>query len=70
MSLFLTGHKHHLLPLIKGSYYLPYATALRMGRLGYQNSAQKSLGIHYNNLSGYLDGLQKPFILLTHHLAV
>lgn len=38
---FLTGHEHHLLPLIKGSYYLPYATALRMGRLGYQNSAQK-----------------------------
>lgn len=56
---FLTGHKHQLLPLIKGSYYLPYATALRMGRLGYQNSAQKSLGIHYNNLCGYLDGLQK-----------
>ncbi len=30
-----------------------------MGRFGYQNSAQKQLGIHYNNLSGYLDGLQK-----------
>jgi len=30
-----------------------------MGRFGYQNSAQKQLGIHYNNLSGYQDGLQK-----------
>jgi glutamate--cysteine ligase len=39
--------------------YLPYATALRMGRFGYQNSAQKQLGIHYNNIDGYLEGLQK-----------
>lgn len=30
-----------------------------MGRFGYQNSAQKQLGIHYNNLQDYLDGLQK-----------
>ncbi len=56
---FMTGRQHHLLPLLKGTLYLPYATALRMGRFGYQNSAQKQLGIHYNNLSGYLDGLQK-----------
>ena len=56
---FMTGREHHLLPLLKGTLYLPYATALRMGRFGYQNSAQKQLGIHYNNLSGYLDGLQK-----------
>ena len=56
---FMTGREHQLLPLISGTLYLPYATALRMGRFGYQNSAQKELGIHYNNLSGYLDGLQK-----------
>ncbi|CAB1207243.1 glutamate--cysteine ligase [Acinetobacter bouvetii] len=56
---FMTGRDHHLLPLLKGTLYLPYATALRMGNFGYQNSAQKQLGIHYNNLSGYLDGLQK-----------
>ncbi len=55
---FLTGREHHLLPLVRGTLYLPDATALRMGRLGYQNSAQKKLGIHYNNLSGYLEGLQ------------
>ncbi|NCU16125.1 glutamate--cysteine ligase, partial [Lactobacillus paracasei] len=24
-----------------------------------QNSAQKQLGIHYNNIDGYLEGLQK-----------
>lgn len=56
---FLTGREHHLQPLVKGTLYLPEATALRMGRLGYQNSAQKELGIYYNDLHDYLDGLQK-----------
>ena len=56
---FMTGREHHLLPLLKGTLYLPFATALRMGRFGYQNSAQKQLGIHYNNLPDYLSGLQK-----------
>ena len=56
---FMTGREHHLLPLLKGTLYLPYATALRMGSFGYQNSAQKELGIQYNNLPDYLDGLQR-----------
>ncbi len=56
---FMTGREHHLLPLVSGTLHLPYATALRMGRFGYQNSAQKELGIHYNNLPDYLDGLQR-----------
>ena len=55
----MTGREHQLLPLIKGTLYLPYATALRMGRFGYQNSAQKQLGIHYNNLKDYVADLQK-----------
>ncbi|WP_130803912.1 glutamate--cysteine ligase [Acinetobacter ihumii] len=55
---FLTGREHHLQSLIKGTLYLPNATALRMGRLGYQNSAQKQLGIYYNDINGYLNGLQ------------
>lgn len=56
---FLTGRQHHLQPFVRGSLYLPYATALRMGSLGYQNTAQKQLGIHYNELDGYLAGLQR-----------
>jgi glutamate--cysteine ligase len=56
---FMTGRTHHLLPLVRGTLYLPDATALRMGRFGYQNSAQKQLGIHYNNMQAYLEGLQK-----------
>lgn len=53
----VTGREHHLQPLVKGTLYLPEATALRMGRLGYQNSAQRALGIHYNDLAGYLAGM-------------
>lgn len=56
---FLTGRQHQLQPLIGGTLYLPHATALRMGRLGYQNSAQRQLGIHYNNMTDYLDGIQQ-----------
>lgn len=56
---FLTGREHHLQDFVRGSLYLPDATALRMGNLGYQNTAQKSLGIHYNHLNGYLTGLQR-----------
>ncbi|MEB3768318.1 glutamate--cysteine ligase [Acinetobacter sp. MD2] len=56
---FLIGREHHLTPLVGGTLHLPYATALRMGKHGYQNSAQKQLGIHYNNLDAYLQGLQR-----------
>ncbi|KAA8732385.1 glutamate--cysteine ligase [Acinetobacter qingfengensis] len=56
---FVTGRKHQLQPLVGGTLYLPDATALRMGRLGYQNSAQRQLGIHYNHLPDYLTGMRK-----------
>lgn len=56
---FLSGRKHHLQPLNKGSYYLPYATSLRMGKLGYQNSVQDDLDIRYNSLDEYVTGLQQ-----------
>jgi glutamate--cysteine ligase len=39
--------------------YLPYATSLRMGRLGYQSDAQASLAVSYNSLGGYATSLQK-----------
>lgn len=56
---FLSGRQHHLQPLVRGTLYLPDATALRMGSLGYQNSAQRQLGIHYNSMQGYLAGIEK-----------
>ncbi|WP_410209868.1 glutamate--cysteine ligase [Aquirhabdus sp.] len=56
---FLKGREHHLQQLMDGTLYLPYATALRMGKLGYQNNAQRSLGIHYNCLRAYVAGLKR-----------
>ncbi|MDE2421753.1 MAG: glutamate--cysteine ligase [Gammaproteobacteria bacterium] len=55
---FLKGREHHLQEMKQGTLFLPEATALRMGKLGYQNSAQRSLGIHYNCIKAYVSGLK------------
>ena len=56
---FVEGREHSLQPL--GSQgqalHLPYATSLRMGRLGYQSDAQASLYVSYNGLEGYANSL-------------
>jgi len=41
------------------SYYGPYATSLRMGDIGYQNSKEGEAGIrvNYNSLADYIDSL-------------
>ena len=56
---FVEGREHRLLPLGDGqkALYLPYATSLRMGRLGYQSDAQASINVSYNGLDGYADSL-------------
>lgn len=56
---FLTGKKHQLIPFDAGSFHLPYGTALRMGDLGYQSSAQEGLNICYNSLENYIETLRK-----------
>lgn len=43
----------------KGTLYLQHGTALRLGDLGYTNSAQSSLKVTYNNLDDYISGLRK-----------
>ncbi len=48
------NHKLQPFPAAEHTMYLPYATSLRMGDLGYQSDAQKSLVVNYNNLSDYL----------------
>ena len=56
---FVEGRTHELQPL--GSegqaLYLPHATSLRMGRLGYQSDAQASINASYNDLDGYANSL-------------
>ncbi|HSC68667.1 MAG TPA: glutamate--cysteine ligase [Cellvibrio sp.] len=51
------AHKLQPFPAAEQTMYLPYATSLRMGDLGYQSDAQKSLVISYNSLSDYLKTL-------------
>lgn len=58
---FLGGRKTNLPfeSLGKGTLYLPYATSLRLGDLGYTNSAQSSLRVTYNSLEEYLEGFKQ-----------
>lgn len=56
---FVQDKAHDLIALDDGqTYYLPFATSLRMGKLGYTNSVQDNLDIRYNNLSEYIQGLR------------
>jgi glutamate--cysteine ligase len=55
---FVNGLPHGLEPLGPGTLYLPHATSLRMGRLGYQSDAQSRLAVSYNGLAGYGGSLQ------------
>jgi glutamate--cysteine ligase len=57
-SSFVAGRNHQLQALSDSTMYLPYATSLRMGRLGYQSDAQSSLAVSYNSLQGYASSLQ------------
>lgn len=54
---FVKGREHGLQEFDKGSLYLPDATCLRMGNLGYKSEAQKSLFVCYNDLQTYVDCL-------------
>lgn len=58
-SSFVKGRQHKLQAFDEQSrsLYMPYATSLRMGDLGYQSDAQQSLIVCYNNLPSYLKTL-------------
>jgi glutamate--cysteine ligase len=62
---FVAGREHPLQKLAPGTMYMPHATSLRMGRLGYQSEAQASLAVSYNGLEGYAaslhEALTKPY---------
>lgn len=46
-------------PLDSETLFLPHATSLRMGRLGYQSEAQSSLHISYNSLPEYAASMRE-----------
>lgn len=62
---FVKDKKHNLTPLNNpqtgkiASFYAPFATSLRMGKLGYTNSVQDNLGIYYNDLYSYINALRQ-----------
>src|SRR5207237_1732682 len=58
-STFVDGREHGLERLSGDTLYLPHATSLRMGRLGYQSEAQSSLAVSYNSLESYGASLQQ-----------
>ncbi|HKX37125.1 MAG TPA: glutamate--cysteine ligase [Burkholderiales bacterium] len=64
-SSFVEGRKHPLVELAPGNLYLPHATSLRMGPLGYQSDAQASLTVSYNSLDSYTaslyEALTRPY---------
>jgi glutamate--cysteine ligase len=54
---FVAGREHRLEPLSSDTLYLPYATSLRMGPLGYQSEAQRRLAVSFNGLDDYAKSL-------------
>jgi glutamate--cysteine ligase len=62
---FVEGREHGLQRLSEHSLYMPHATSLRMGRLGYQSDAQAALAVSYNSLESYAGSLHgaltRPF---------
>ena len=57
-SSFVAGREHGLQTLAEYTRYLPHATSLRMGRLGYQSEAQATLAVSYNGMDTYGRSLQ------------
>ncbi len=62
-SSFVAGREHELQPLGEHGMYLPHATSLRMGRLGYQSDAQAQLAVSYNSLDCYAESLEQALTL-------
>ncbi len=54
---FIHNRDNDLIALSEQDLYYPNATSLRMGDLGYQSSAQKSLFVCYNGLNNYIETL-------------
>lgn len=56
---FFAGKKTNLQAFDEYTLYEPYATSLRMGDIGYQNSKEDGLGIkaNYDSIAGYADSL-------------
>ncbi|MGD2006631.1 MAG: glutamate--cysteine ligase [Cellvibrionales bacterium] len=62
---FLAGNRNHPLEAFDSStnsLYLPHATSLRMGDLGYTSNAQSGLQVCYNQLDNYISTLSQAIV--------
>lgn len=59
---FVQGRVHDLQALNDKDLYLPHATSLRMGDLGYQSSAQDDLYVCYNSTESYVESLKNALL--------
>ena len=59
---FVEGRPHNLLELAPGTVYLPFATSLRMSRVGYLSEAQNALNVSHNDLESYAASLANALI--------
>lgn len=59
---FINGKPHNLSTFDENTLYLPYATSLRMGDLGYQSSIQNNLNISYNSLDSFIETLNGAIV--------
>ena len=65
---FIQGNKRHPLKPMGDdhhSFYLPHATSLRMGDLGYTSNAQAGMAVCYNDIEQYIRTLREA--ILTPH---
>src|SRR5690606_58412 len=56
---FLAGRTTRFRELMRGTYYLPHATSLRMSDIGYKNKNQAALLVSYDALDDYVRCLQQ-----------
>ena len=58
---FLGGRPTNLSSFDEYTYYYPYATSLRMGDIGYQNSKEQGTGVKvcYDSLDAYVESLKR-----------
>jgi glutamate--cysteine ligase len=56
---FVDGREHPLKRFGHGTFFLPHATSLRMGNMGYQSAVQSSIQIELDDVNGYCESLLK-----------
>ena len=56
---FMQGREHLLDELDSRSYYSPWATSLRLSKLGYSSNAQADIAVNYNGVDEFVASLRR-----------